>query len=221
MDASDTDDESVVGDECHIISEKLTGPRYDPKFPEAELDSYNNLLLLCRVHHKQVDDQVTTFTADILHKIKMNHEKWVSEKLSSDDAKQKPVGIKRIKENIPEYLIRLTTGRELLSLIDGTFALAHDHDELQNVDEVELVSNFFQQVSDYADLSSEWEPSDKVRISFALTQLLEELEQVDLLVFGAQEIQVLEGGTEPPEYWSVAIIQIRRKMNKSIKRLAL
>ena len=63
MDAAPQDDESVVGDECHIVSGKPNGPRYGPTFPVDELDSFSNLILLCRVHHKMIDDQSETFTA--------------------------------------------------------------------------------------------------------------------------------------------------------------
>jgi len=83
MEATPQDSESVVGDECHIVSEKPKGPRYDADFPPDHIDSYSNLILLCRVHHKMVDDQEETFTADILRKLKANHESWVSQALAS------------------------------------------------------------------------------------------------------------------------------------------
>ena len=83
MNATPKDGESVVGDECHIVSGKPNGPRYDPKFSVDEIDSYPNLILLCRVHHKIIDDQSETFTVDILHQLKANHEKWVADALES------------------------------------------------------------------------------------------------------------------------------------------
>jgi len=83
MDATPEDDESVVGDECHIISGKPSGPRYEPEFPIDQVDSYANLILLCRVHHKIIDDQSETFTADIIHQLKANHARWVIDALNS------------------------------------------------------------------------------------------------------------------------------------------
>ena len=127
--ATDKDSEAVVGDECHIISAQLNGPRYDPSYLKEKLDSYENLLLLCRVHHKMIDDQSTTFTVDILRQLKINHEIMISEKLS-DQKKLKPVRLRRIKKNIPDYLVRLTTGKQLLDLISGSYAFSMDHDEL-------------------------------------------------------------------------------------------
>jgi hypothetical protein len=58
--ATRSDAESVVGDECHIVSGQSQGPRYDASFPAARLDEPDNLILLCRVHHKMVDDQTQT-----------------------------------------------------------------------------------------------------------------------------------------------------------------
>lgn len=50
---------------------------------------YANLILLCNVHHKQVDDQVNHFTVERLTSMKMEHELWVRTSLSGfDSAKQ-------------------------------------------------------------------------------------------------------------------------------------
>src|SRR3989304_10090300 len=159
--ATDKDSEAVIGDECHIISAELNGPRHDASYPREKLDSYENLILLCRVHHKMVEDQPTTFTADILRQLKTNHEIMISEKLS-DPKKPKPVRLRRIKKNIPDYLVRVTTGKQLVDLIAGSYAFSMDHDELNSQDEVDLIGSFFQDVSDWMDmLDPAAEPSDR------------------------------------------------------------
>jgi hypothetical protein len=33
MGATKTEDEAIVGDECHIVSESEKGPRFDASFP--------------------------------------------------------------------------------------------------------------------------------------------------------------------------------------------
>lgn len=40
----------------------------------ADVDGYNNLILQCRKHHKQVDDQRSHFTVERLKEIKREHE---------------------------------------------------------------------------------------------------------------------------------------------------
>ena len=58
VDATAQDDESVVADECHIISSQTNGPRHDLSYQSKKLDSYENVILLCRTHHKMIDDQM-------------------------------------------------------------------------------------------------------------------------------------------------------------------
>lgn len=89
MDATETDDESLVGEACHIVGEKVDGPRGDSPISAAQRNKYANLLLLCNVHHKQIDDQVNAFSVQRLHEIKNAHEVWVRTQLSFDAEAQR------------------------------------------------------------------------------------------------------------------------------------
>ncbi|MDE1312705.1 hypothetical protein MCX36_20400 [Vibrio aestuarianus] len=40
------DSESVVGEECHIVSGAKKGPRSDPEFPRDKIDDVSNLILV-------------------------------------------------------------------------------------------------------------------------------------------------------------------------------
>jgi hypothetical protein len=214
--ATDKDSEAVVGDECHIVSGELNGPRHDPSYPQEKLDSYENLILLCRVHHKMVDDQATTFTAGILRQLKNNHEIMISEKLS-DPKKLKPVRLRRIKKNIPDYLVRVTTGKQLVDLIAGTYAFSMDHDELNSQEEVDLIGSFLQDLRDWMDIIDDAEPSDRVNSSYHLTQMIRDIEEKGFFVFGGREVQLLEGGIEDePSNWPVAIVHVLRNDNRAI-----
>jgi hypothetical protein len=73
--ATPLDDPSVFGEEAHIIARGKSGPRAGNI---SSSDSYDNLILLCRQHHKQVDDQSRFYTADRLREIKRAHEEWVA-----------------------------------------------------------------------------------------------------------------------------------------------
>lgn len=68
--------ESVIGEEAHIVARSPGGPRYEA-LPDNKRDEPENLLLLCRVDHKQVDDQVEEFTVGKLRQIKTEHERRV------------------------------------------------------------------------------------------------------------------------------------------------
>jgi len=218
IDATPTNDESVIGDECHIISRQIQGPRHNPAFPEGKLDAYENLILLCRVHHKMIDDQDETYTADILQQMKSNHETWVSQKLS-DTPQSKPIRLRRIKQNIPAILIRLRTGLEVLTIIENAYASSLDHEELESEEEVEAIAQFFQTVRDWGDVGTDAEPSDRVRLAYELSNLLNDLEELGLLVFGGREIQVLEGGLGEPTNWTTSILRVARKDSQAIKTI--
>lgn len=82
MRATVSDRESIVGEECHIRARSSAGPRGGGASAD-EIDEYNNLLLLCRDHHKNVDDQRETYTITRLREIKAAHEEWVQNSLRS------------------------------------------------------------------------------------------------------------------------------------------
>jgi hypothetical protein len=86
MDASETDDESLVGEECHIVARERNGPRGNTPLASNSRDMYDNLILLCNVHHKLIDDQVNTYTVQVLKEMKASHEKWVRKSLEGFDS---------------------------------------------------------------------------------------------------------------------------------------
>jgi hypothetical protein len=110
MDASQTDDESLVGEACHIVAQSPSGPRADPSLPPEQLDHYDNLILLCRNHHKLVDDQENTYTVQRLLEMKAAHEKWVRERLGV-----RPPGPPLISDLFPHRNPNFTGREDLLA----------------------------------------------------------------------------------------------------------
>lgn len=84
-----TDDPTLVGENCHIISESDDGPRADPKMPLNERNHYANLILLCRNCHRIVDTQEGQYNVERLHQMKREHESWVRIKLHFDEVLQR------------------------------------------------------------------------------------------------------------------------------------
>jgi hypothetical protein len=62
--------------------------------PVEERNKYANLILLCNVHHKQVDDQVNYFTVERLTSIKAEHESWVRTSLAGADWSRQSKGLR-------------------------------------------------------------------------------------------------------------------------------
>lgn len=89
MDETETDDPSIIGEECHIVAREDDGPRGNSTLPEESRDLYDNLILLCNIHHKVIDDQVNTYSVEKLKEIKKDHEQWVKKSLDIDEKKMK------------------------------------------------------------------------------------------------------------------------------------
>lgn len=81
--SSPHDSISVVGDECHIVAREPTWTRGESELSPEQRDDYDNLILLCKVHHKVVDDQRHKYTVEYLKALKTAHELWVRTNLSS------------------------------------------------------------------------------------------------------------------------------------------
>ncbi|HEX4954228.1 MAG TPA: HNH endonuclease signature motif containing protein [Thermoanaerobaculia bacterium] len=209
---------SVIGDECHIVSLRHGGPRYNPTFSAREVDEYANLILLCKVHHKVVDDQHEAYPAEWLKQLKHGHEEWVRERLGSGGTDSDSLQGRSV--DTPYYLIRITSGSELLTVVDGMCASSFSCDELLTEDEVRVVGGFLQNLEDWGDLAPEFGPGRKVRVGFELTNGIRELDEQGFWVFACREIQVLEGRKSGvPSEWPVAHVRVVRKASDEIVRL--
>lgn len=71
------DAKTIVGQECHIEAQSPGGPRFNPALSEAQIDSYENLILLCSNHHRIIDANPDQYTVAALKKMKTDHEKQV------------------------------------------------------------------------------------------------------------------------------------------------
>ena len=88
VDATETDDDAIVGEECHIVARKSGEPRGVSDLTSEQRDKYSNLILMCNIHHKVIDDQPGEYTVEKLHEFKSNHERWIRESLLGFDEKK-------------------------------------------------------------------------------------------------------------------------------------
>ena len=106
---SEDDGSFIIGDECHIISSSPEGPRYKPGI--EDYDSYDNLLLLCKNHHREIDENSASYTEELLHYIKTSHENWVKKTLDSSMPGKASV-------RKPRFIKRIVSGKELLNIFN-------------------------------------------------------------------------------------------------------
>lgn len=207
---------SIIGEECHIISGKKNGPRYDPSFPVEKLDSYENLILLCASDHKMIDDFSEIYTVEKLRQIKEQHEKWVSKNIYGEDMVPK---IKLIKQKIPDYLIQINSGKELLNIIEGAHASSYDYDNIEKEEELRIISSFLDYVYDWGDLAYELGPGAKLKIEYDFTKYIETLSKYGLSVFGGRIVKIFEKEDGKIFDWITAIIKVLHANNSSIIKI--
>lgn len=215
FDSTQMDNESIVGEECHIISGANKGPRSNPDFPKDKIDDVSNLILLCRVHHKQIDDQVETYTPELLRTIKNNHEKWVEDKLK-DHPEIPKVQIKRTKEEIPEKLPVINTGKEMFNLAAGAYAFYNDYSDNLTDEELDIVASFIQNVKDWAELANEMEPIQKINASRELDKEIKALREFNIFAFAAIEKQKMVGGIGGESSFPVLHLSVNKANDSNV-----
>lgn len=67
-------DATVVGDICHIEGSKDGSARYRSEQDPEDRHGYDNLILLCKLHHSKIDGDEQTYTTTRLKQIKQAHE---------------------------------------------------------------------------------------------------------------------------------------------------
>ncbi len=66
---------TLTGEICHIKGKKTESSRYDPNQSDEERHGFDNLVLMCPLHHKIIDDDAGFYTISRLKEIKVEHEK--------------------------------------------------------------------------------------------------------------------------------------------------
>lgn len=209
-DATPNDPAAVVGDECHIVAQSAGGPRAESS--GVDLDAESNLVLLCRVDHKRVDDQPKYYSVERLRAVKLAHESWVHSSLSSEPPQQINVRI-RPKDKVPTLLHIVASGVELLALTNNVMAYDFSHDDVETEVEVELISDFLQSLQEYGEAGDDLEQSGRVKARFDLGRMAMSLAEAGWIVYGGKVPHVLEGGVNPPSNWPIATVRVKRARN--------
>lgn len=190
-------DDFNIGEECHIVSSQPNGPRHIDNY--GDYDSFDNIILLCRNHHKEIDDpaNITLYSVDKLIEIKKQHEKWVSRSLAD-------------KNNVVLMLIR--NGTDLVSIIgNGAVGLYKFNDEIKNMEEANLIGGTWQEISDFMDLSLDLEPIEITKMEFVFSEIINNLDKSGFLVYGRRvRVQFLKKYGDTSLY-NAAQVYIKRK----------
>src|SRR6266566_3103778 len=203
---TDTDEPSVFGEEAHIVGQSPNGPRAGNV---PDVDSYANLILLCRKHHKQVDDQVGYYTVERLKEIKRHHEEWEASLGETNDPG--PVRLIPDPARPPKKMLKLMiSGTELWHFVDGSYScnpvwpsgLSDEHED--------LIAAFFDNVGDWIDCSGELSFSEQRHACRSLNENIGELAKAGFVVGVRERRLLLTGGvSKAPQPWRAFDIEVQ------------
>jgi hypothetical protein len=89
------DPEAPIGEMAHIAAFSPGGPRHDPAMTPAEIDSADNLILLCPTDHTIVDAQDSTYTTAELRDWKTKHDAFIVDMIG---ARIRAVGFQALED---------------------------------------------------------------------------------------------------------------------------
>jgi hypothetical protein len=202
------DGEAIIGEECHIVAREINGPRGDSPLPIDERDKPANLILLCRNHHKEVDDQPESFTVEFLKEIKLEHENWVRNKLSPD------------RQSIPRsfFVYRVDTGAQFCDLVIGCHVSFFNNDQPKTDEEVELIGDFAQNFQEYSDIWNVIESKARIVAQFEFDRQIRELNEGGFLVYAlARRENWQMADSQKPLIFMVGYVLVLHKDNRLVK----
>lgn len=134
-----------VGEVCHIISKRKSGPRYQVGL--EDYDCYDNLIVLCANCHKEVDTNVEEYTIEKLKEMKSSHDRANSEKLIN-------------QKNKTQIFSKRKSGQELGCLIWGCHCYNISYEDLKG-EELNIINELDDYILNLLNLQEYMNPNDK------------------------------------------------------------
>ncbi len=200
----------ILGEEAHIVAKRKNGPR-GLSGPRENIDSYQNLILLCLPDHKKVDEQPDFYTVEYLLSAKADHEKWAANKLAAPQ----PLHVLKPPEEdeIPMQLV--PNGETVWKLVANAhlFNIRSLPDD-DKPDESDAADAFLTAAKEWGEIADVVEDQGLTSVSNAqrsLSELLAELHTQGLFVFGKRVTRTLTGGIGEPSPFHVAFLIVVRE----------
>jgi hypothetical protein len=108
--------EMNIGEVAHIIGQGKKGPRSYSEllFDKKYVNDISNLMLLCPIHHKEIDAFTDNFDQDLLREMKEKHERFIE--LATQNIYEK-------QTHVITYVGRIGSSQSQISLTDVNNAL--------------------------------------------------------------------------------------------------
>ena len=142
--------------------------------------------------------------------MKTNHENWVRATLdgsSENDESEKA-----------KFIRRITSGKELLNILDSAHGYRIDYDEPETDEEHEYIGGVLQTFTDYGDLTGmiSSEQGEKVKLSVELKKLLVELESKGYFVFAERVVEPMNNNPNDNETWDIVTLLLKSSSSENI-----
>ena len=149
---------------CHIVSSKPSGPRYTPDL--SDYNDYDNFILLCANHHREIDTDVKKYSVDKLKQIKKEHEESVANLLKEQNKSF-------------DVLVKINSGDMLGSMVFG----CHSWTILKETNNsfIEKISMELDDlIENMMNLCETWDLQDKVAFNNQLNDYVKILDEHNL-----------------------------------------
>ena len=203
-------DNVIIGEECHIIAKSNLGAR--GSIPHGgDIDGYANLILLCANDHKIVDELTDKFTVECLLLVKALHENWVKKTLEQD-----VTAFANDRLNI-KSLPKITSGKQILDIVNGAHMFDFNHDELITENEATEIGGLFEELKDTGDILPDIGYLEVAKYGIRLNEEVEKLKQMGFLLFGMRrKLRFINDKKEDMGIFETASLLAVRQDNPSI-----
>lgn len=197
---------AVIGEEAHIISLSIDGPR-GQEGARIDLNGYENLILLCSNCHTLVDARPDLFPRAELLRIKSEHEKLVEQR-AQEPARPR---LKTVNPQEPIRLDRMDDGDQFIRVLSNSLSHTHETSPDLTDSQLELVGSFLQEAFDWSEIYGDIGPEGHFDAARRLRELLQGLKVEGLIVYAGYRRMELTGGVGPPEPWLNVHVKVVRE----------
>ena len=206
-------DTTVIGQECHIISEAPKGPRHTI-IKDCQYDIEDNIILLCSNCHTKIDTNVSYFTIEKLKELKAKHTEDIRIKL----AEKEPDNTFNTVNGVT-VLPKINTGKELLNILDNCLGFVHDYEDTSDPEEIGFIVATLDELSAYVDILSMNSISEEIGSKITripeLNRILLRINEMKFGLFGEKKKKnVTVYNTQ--QYWTICTVFLMKLDNPNV-----
>lgn len=181
---------------------------------------FNGEHVILPIWYHVTAQEVRMYSPPLADRIALNWDSGITHIIASVVEKIRPDIVESVIKKFPtiEPLPRISTGKELVAIVQGAHLSNFFNEDPESPEELELISDFLQEVQDYADVLSDLGPGERLRAEYGLRAKLEEIETAGWFVYGSRARKKLRVG-DVIDDWTVATIALTRGSDKQVYTL--